>query len=240
MNVADSERLEGSLEALGFRAMRRLRDEGEGKAKRKAAAADAVDVVVLNTCSIRERAEQKVYSHLGPHAKRKREGARVCLVVAGCVAQQEGARLLRRVPEVDIVMGPQYANRLPELLERAMEHGEQVVATAAAHISEDAAAPRRGSAVCAWVNIIYGCNERCTYCVVPGTRGVEQSRPPDAILAEMRDLAARGYREVTLLGQNVDVHGRDMTPALHRRATSSRPRSTASSACASSRRTRAT
>lgn len=193
MNAADSERLEGSLRDIGLE---------------PAEDANTADLVVLNTCSIREKAESKVYSALGPHAKRQN----CTIVVAGCVAQQEGRRLARRVPQVDIVMGPQYANRLEELLER-VQWGEQVVATDPAVITEDAhlgVRPRRSSSVSAWVNVMYGCNERCTYCVVPGTRGVQQSRTPEAILKELKSLEMDGYREATLLGQNVDAYGRDL------------------------------
>ena len=212
MNAADSERLEGSLRQLG------LVEAPDPK---------LANVVVLNTCSIREHAETKVYSYVGPQAKRKRNGEDVTIVVAGCVAQQEGARLLRRAPEVDVVMGPQYANRLPDVLERAMVHGEQVAATSASYGATSTStaasgaaldaptAPRRASGVVAWVTITHGCNERCTYCVVPNTRGVEQSRAPDEILAEIDELGNRGYREVTLLGQNVDAYGRDMRPRRH-------------------------
>jgi tRNA-2-methylthio-N6-dimethylallyladenosine synthase len=191
MNQADSERMEGQLQALGIRRL------GEEEVKRKP------DVVVLNTCSIRDRAEQKVYSHIGPHAKRKREGDDVVIVVAGCVAQQEGEALLRRAPEVDLVMGPQYANRLADLLED-VSNGNQVVATDAAHIMEDSTKPRRSSSVAGWVNVIYGCNERCTYCIVPTTRGVEQSRPVESIVVEVKQLVSQGYKEITLLGQNIE------------------------------------
>ena len=125
------------------------------------------------------------------------------IVVAGCVAQQEGQKLLRRVPEIDLVMGPQYANRIGDLLED-VSNGNQVVATEASHIMEDSTKPRRGSSVAAWVNVIYGCNERCTYCIVPTTRGVEQSRPVESIMKEVEDLIAQGYKEVTLLGQNIE------------------------------------
>lgn len=209
MNAADSERMAGSLEAIGFQ---RLDDARAPPADGSAPPAQGkADIVVINTCSIRDHAEQKVYSLLGPYAIRKRAGEAVGIVVAGCVAQQEGARLLRRVPEVDVVMGPQYSNRLGDLLEDAL-NGNQVVATEPTYIMEDVTKPRRGSAVCAWVNVIYGCNERCTYCVVPGTRGVEQSRPMESIRKEMEELAAAGYKEVTLLGQNVDAYGRDMAP----------------------------
>jgi len=106
-------------------------------------------------------------------------------------------------------MGPQHANRLKDLLESVFE-GNQVVATESVHIIEDITQPRRDSKVTAWVNVIYGCNERCTYCVVPNVRGIEQSRTPSAILAEMEELARQGYKEITLLGQNIDAYGRDL------------------------------
>jgi len=206
MNVADSERIEGQLLSLGIRPLREEEEKAKKKRDRK-----KPDVVVLNTCSIRDHAEQKVYSYIGPYAKRKREGEDVTIIVAGCVAQQEGENLLRRCPEVDLVMGPQYANRIADLLED-VSYGNQVVATEAAHVMEDSTKPRRGSAVCGWVNIIYGCNERCTYCIVPTTRGVEQSRPAESIVEEVEELVGRGYKEVTLLGQNIDAYGRDMIP----------------------------
>lgn len=192
MNIADSERMEGQLQNLGIRPYDEIIDK-----KRK------VDLVVLNTCSIRDHAEQKVYSYIGPYAKRKREGEDVTIIVAGCVAQQEGRSLLRRAPEVDLVMGPQFANRLGDLLED-VANGNQVVATEASHIMEDSTKPRRSSTVAAWVNVIYGCNERCTYCIVPTTRGVEQSRPVESIVQEVTELVSQGYKEVTLLGQNIE------------------------------------
>lgn len=198
MNRADSERMEGQLQSLGIR----QHTEGDD---------DKPNVVVLNTCSIRDHAEQKVYSYIGPHAKRKREGEDVTIIVAGCVAQQEGENLLRRCPEVDLVMGPQYANRIGDLLED-VSNGNQVVATEATHIMEDSTKPRRQSTVAAWVNVIYGCNERCTFCIVPTTRGVEQSRPVESIMAEITELVEQGYKEVTLLGQNIDAFGRDQIP----------------------------
>jgi tRNA-2-methylthio-N6-dimethylallyladenosine synthase len=176
---------------------------------RQAEAELEADLVLYNTCTIRDNAEQKVYSYLGRQAQRKRSNPALTLVVAGCVAQQEGEALLRRVPELDLVMGPQHANRLGTLLER-VEQGQQVVATEEHHILEDITTARRDSQVCAWVNVIYGCNERCTYCVVPSVRGREQSRLPQAIRLEIEGLAARGFREVTLLGQNIDAYGRDL------------------------------
>ena len=194
MNKADSERMAGIMEDKGFQWC----DTPEH-----------ADVVLYNTCSIRDNAEQKVYSYLGRQAKRKKNNPNLTLVLAGCVAQQEGEALLRRVPELDLVMGPQYANQLDSLLDQVFA-GNQVVATDPIHIVEDITKPRRDSTVTAWVNVIYGCNERCTYCVVPGVRGVEQSRTPDAILTEMEELGRQGYTEVTLLGQNIDAYGRDL------------------------------
>ncbi|MBD0270144.1 MAG: tRNA (N6-isopentenyl adenosine(37)-C2)-methylthiotransferase MiaB [Cyanobacteria bacterium Co-bin8] len=197
MNKADSERMAGILDAMG---MEWAEDPNQA------------DVILYNTCTIRDNAEQKVYSYLGRQAKRKQEEPGLTLIVAGCVAQQEGESLLRRVPELDLVMGPQHANRLEDLLEQVFEGG-QVVATDAVDILEDITKPRRDSAITAWVNVIYGCNERCTYCVVPSVRGVEQSRTPEAIRAEMEDLSRQGFKEVTLLGQNIDAYGRDLPGA---------------------------
>ena len=194
MNKADSERMAGILEGMGFDWVN---------------TPEQADLILYNTCTIRDNAEQKVYSYLGRQAKRKHEQPDLTLIVAGCVAQQEGELLLRRVPEVDLVMGPQHANRLQDLLEQVFD-GNQVVATEPVHIFEDITKPRRDSTVTAWVNVIYGCNERCTYCVVPNVRGVEQSRTPEAIRAEMEALGHQGFKEVTLLGQNIDAYGRDL------------------------------
>jgi tRNA-2-methylthio-N6-dimethylallyladenosine synthase len=194
MNKADSERMAGILEEMGFQW-----SEDPNQA----------DVILYNTCTIRDNAEQRVYSHLGKQARRKHEKPDLTLVLAGCVAQQEGEALLRRVPELDLVMGPQHANRLQDLLEQVFR-GNQVVATESVHILEDITQPRRDSRITAWVNVIYGCNERCTYCVVPNVRGVEQSRTPEAIRAEMEELGRQGFKEITLLGQNIDAYGRDL------------------------------
>ncbi|MDX1976359.1 MAG: tRNA (N6-isopentenyl adenosine(37)-C2)-methylthiotransferase MiaB [Pseudanabaenaceae cyanobacterium bins.68] len=194
MNKADSERMAGVLEHLGYQNT----EEPE-----------EANLILYNTCSIRDNAEQKVYSYLGRQALRKRNQPDLVLAVAGCVAQQQGEALLRRVPELDLVMGPQHVNRLAELLAR-VEQGNQVVATDQAHIEEDITTPRRHSTVTAWVNVIYGCNETCTYCIVPRVRGQEQSRSPEAIYQEIQTLATQGYKEITLLGQNIDAYGRDL------------------------------
>ncbi len=197
MNKADSERMAGILETIGYSSTEE---------------ADDADLVLYNTCSIRDNAEQKVYSYLGRQAKRKHKNPNLTLVVAGCVAQQEGEALLRRVPELDLVMGPQHVNRLDDLLAQVF-NGNQVSATESAYIEEDITTPRRHSLITAWVNVIYGCNESCTYCIVPRVRGSEQSRTPEAILQEVQALAAQGYKEITLLGQNIDAYGRDLAPS---------------------------
>ncbi|KAK9841311.1 hypothetical protein WJX74_003675 [Apatococcus lobatus] len=195
MNLADSERIAGALDAEGYSC---------------AADASDADVLIYNTCSIRDKAEQKVYSALGRQAKRKRARmGDLKLVLAGCVASQEGAALLRRIPELDLVMGPHHANRIHQLLEQ-VDQGAQVVATEEIPLQEDITVPRRDSDLTAWVNVIHGCNERCTYCVVPNTRGNEQSRLPTDIRREMLGLGEAGYQEVTLLGQNIDAYGRDL------------------------------
>ena len=193
MNKADSERMSGILQTMGYQLA-----EEELKA----------DLILYNTCTIRDNAEQKVYSYLGRQARRKKSDPNLKIIIAGCLAQQEGETLLRRVPEVDLVMGPQHANRLETLLNQ-VDNGHQVLATDEQHIYEDIATARRESAICGWVNIIYGCNERCTYCVVPSVRGKEQSRTPQAIKHEIEELARIGYKEITLLGQNIDAYGRD-------------------------------
>jgi tRNA-2-methylthio-N6-dimethylallyladenosine synthase len=197
MNKADSERMAGVLEEMGYQ---------------WAEQPDDASVILYNTCTIRDNAEQKVYSYLGRQAKRKHREPDLTLIVAGCVAQQEGEALLHRVPELDLVMGPQHANRLQELLEQVFD-GHQVVATEPIQIVEDITKPRRDSTVTSWVNVIYGCNERCTYCVVPNVRGIEQSRTPEAIRADMEALGQQGFKEATLLGQNIDAYGRDLPGA---------------------------
>ncbi|MBW3042485.1 tRNA (N6-isopentenyl adenosine(37)-C2)-methylthiotransferase MiaB [Prochlorococcus marinus] len=193
MNKADSERMSGILQKMGYQLA-----EEELKA----------DLILYNTCTIRDNAEQKVYSYLGRQARRKKLDPHLKIIIAGCLAQQEGETLLRRVPEIDLVMGPQHANRLETLLNQ-VDNGHQVLATDEQHIYEDITTARRESDICAWVNIIYGCNERCTYCVVPSVRGKEQSRTPQAIKNEIEKLARIGYKEITLLGQNIDAYGRD-------------------------------
>ncbi len=210
MNVYDAERMADALAPDGYV---------------PAASADDADLIVLNTCHIREKAAEKVYSELGRIRKMKQETGRAPLVaVAGCVAQAEGAEILRRAPVVDLVVGPQSYQRLPELVRQARQ-GRRPVDTdfAVEEKFESLAAPApkaiRGRGVTAFVTVQEGCDKFCAFCVVPYTRGAEASRPAAQVVAETERLVAAGVREVTLLGQNVDAYhgegpdGRDWTLA---------------------------
>jgi len=197
MNVYDSDRMADVLTPLGYG----MTDSPIG-----------ADLVVLNTCHIREKATEKVYSELGLIKEMKQEkaltGAAMTVVVAGCVAQAEGAEIMRRQPAVDLVVGPQAYHQLPELIARThRSRGERLAADFAAEEKFDAlSAARNPSGVTAFLTVQEGCDKFCTFCVVPYTRGAEWSRPPEAILAEARSLAAQGVREITLLGQNVNAY----------------------------------
>ncbi|MGA0533627.1 tRNA (N6-isopentenyl adenosine(37)-C2)-methylthiotransferase MiaB [Hansschlegelia sp. KR7-227] len=197
MNVYDAERMADALAPEGYVA---------------AESAEDADVIVLNTCHIREKAAEKVYSELGRIRKMKAETGRAPLVaVAGCVAQAEGAEILKRASVVDLVVGPQSIQRLPELLRQA-KAGARPVDTdfAVEEKFERLAAPApkaiRGRGVTAFLTVQEGCDKFCTFCVVPYTRGAEASRPVAQVVAEAERLAAAGVREITLLGQNVDAY----------------------------------
>ncbi|MEJ0073871.1 MAG: tRNA (N6-isopentenyl adenosine(37)-C2)-methylthiotransferase MiaB [Alphaproteobacteria bacterium] len=180
------------------------------------AAPDDADLIILNTCHIREKAAEKVYSELGRVRQLKegaaREGRRVTVAVAGCVAQAEGAEIIRRAPVVDLVVGPQSYHRLPDLLarkDRAVET-EFPVEDKFDFLPAPSKAATRARGVTAFVTVQEGCDKFCTFCVVPYTRGAEISRPVEKILDEVRNLADAGVREVTLIGQNVNAyHGED-------------------------------
>src|SRR5579864_1518949 len=179
-----------------------------------AAAADA-DLIILNTCHIREKAVEKVYSDLGRIAKLKqkaaREGRNLMVAVAGCVAQAEGEEILRRAPVVDVVVGPQNYHHLPALLALA-EAGDRPVDTEFPledkfdHLTAAPASASRARGVCAFVTIQEGCDKFCTFCVVPYTRGAEASRPVSKVVAEVERLVEAGIREITLIGQNVNAY----------------------------------
>ena len=177
---------------------------------------EEADLVVLNTCHIRERAAEKIYSELGKIREMKEAAGRpVTLAVAGCVAQAEGAEIIRRQRAVDLVVGPQSYHRLPELVRRARARSGVVdtdfpVESKFDHLAAPSAAKTRSRGVSAFVTVQEGCDKFCSFCVVPYTRGAETSRPPEAVAAEVRALLDAGVREVTLLGQNVNAyHGVD-------------------------------
>ena len=214
MTVYDSHRMADTLAPAGFV---------------ETATPDDADLIILNTCHIREKAADKVYSELGRMRVLKEtaaaEGRRVTIAVAGCVAQAEGEEIVRRVPAVDLVVGPQSYHRLPEMIERAA-HGkvqktqvdtEFPVEDKFEHLAAPSRAATRKRGVSAFITVQEGCDKFCTFCVVPYTRGAEVSRPVEKIVAEAEHLADAGVREITLIGQNVnayhgdDEHGRPST-----------------------------
>ena len=200
MNVHDSEKMAGILKGEGYE----LTDDHK-----------EADLVLYNTCSVREKAEQKFLSDLGrlknttnhnKPAKPAKPNRKI--VVAGCIAQQMGAEIIRRAPHVDIVLGPQnyhqLAQKLRESEEGALAH--RVAVEDNPELQDQELPVLRSARPRAWINIMYGCNNFCTYCIVPHTRGREKSRPAASIIAEAEALAGEGYKEITLLGQNVNSY----------------------------------
>ena len=168
---------------------------------------EEADLVVINTCSIREKAQEKVFSDLGRIRDVKKLHPEMRIAVGGCVATQEGDGILKRAPYVDAVFGPQTLHRLPELLRKREETGRAQVDVSFPEIEKfDHLPVPHAQGATAFVSIMEGCSKYCSYCVVPYTRGIERSRDPETILAEVRSLFANGYREVTLLGQNVNSY----------------------------------
>jgi tRNA-2-methylthio-N6-dimethylallyladenosine synthase len=192
MNEYDSEKISDVLrEAQGFELTAQPED---------------ADIIVFNTCSVREKAQEKVFADLGrvKHLKQARPG--VMIAVGGCVASQEGPALVARAPFVDVVFGPQTLHRLPQLLERRRESGRPQVDVSFPQIEKfDDLPPARVSGAAAFVSIMEGCSKYCSFCVVPYTRGEEVSRPFEDVVAEIDGLVQQGVREVTLLGQNVNA-----------------------------------
>ena len=199
MNVHDSERMAGMMDSLGYEST---------------AAADGADVIVLNTCAVRERPEHKLYSELGVLRKLKKDNPNLVIGVAGCMAQRDADSIRSRVPEVDILLGPRNIHHLPHLLRqtlRSNDTGREYADGLDLECDPTPATPvRRTSAISAYVDIIFGCNFNCTYCAVPSARGREVSRSPQEVLDEVRQLSDLGYREITLLGQTVNAYGHDL------------------------------
>jgi len=166
---------------------------------------EEADVLLLNTCSIREKAQEKVFSQLGQWNKLKEKNPNLVIGVGGCVASQEGEALKKRAPQVDVVFGPQTLHRLPDLIDQVREQGKSVVDISFPAIEKfDNLPPPKVEGPCAFVSIMEGCSKYCSYCVVPYTRGEEISRPLNDVLVEIMQLADKGVKEVTLLGQNVN------------------------------------
>ncbi|MDQ3592323.1 MAG: radical SAM protein, partial [Actinomycetota bacterium] len=193
MNVHDSERLAGLLEEAGYA---------------RAATDTQADVVVFNTCAVRENADNRLYGNLGHLAPVKADRPGMQIAVGGCLAQKDRQEITRRAPWVDVVFGTHNIGSLPVLLERARIAEEaQVEILEALEVFPSTLPTRREQPYAAWVSISVGCNNTCTFCIVPSLRGTERDRPPGDVLAEVRALVADGVIEVTLLGQNVNSYG---------------------------------
>lgn len=195
MNEHDSERIAGMLEEMGMTS---------------APTPEDADLLVYNTCSIREKADTRLAGHLGNAARLKKERPSRLVVVAGCLAQSRRDEFFADFPVVDVLVGPQSLHELPGLLDQRLAEGRGVGAYAEATTRWSAELPRvRVDGPCAWVQVVAGCSNFCTYCIVPHVRGPEASRPAGDILGEVTGLAAAGVREVTLLGQNVNSYGKE-------------------------------
>ena len=202
-NVADGQKLMGMLEASGFTL---TQDPKEA------------DLVLLNTCAIREHAEDRVFGNLGALTHTKKENPEQVICLCGCMAQEPrvSERIKKSYPHVDLVFGPQALWKFPELLWQVYETKKRVFSVQDEHgtIAEGIPVVRE-KGVKAWVSIMYGCNNFCSYCIVPYVRGRERSRDPQAVLAEVRQLVEAGYKDITLLGQNVNSYGNDLDLDYH-------------------------
>ena len=195
MNVHDSERMAGLLEQAGYD---------------RAADPDAADVVVFNTCAVRENADNKLYGNLGHLRPAKQANPDMQIAVGGCLAQKDRETIVRKAPWVDVVFGTHNVHALPTLLERARHNARAEVEIAdALEVFPSTLPARRESAYAGWVSISVGCNNTCTFCIVPSLRGAERDRRPGDVLAEVEAIVADGVLEVTLLGQNVNAYGVD-------------------------------
>jgi len=203
MNEHDTETMKGMLEEMGYAWADDRRD---------------ADIILLNTCAIRENAEDKVFGELGHLKSLKLEKPDLILGVCGCMSQEEGVvnRILERHQHVDLIFGTHNIHRLPELLREAIFAKEMVVEVWSKEGDIIENLPKKRAGLKAWVNIMYGCDKFCTYCIVPYTRGKERSRRPEDVIAEVRELARQGYKEITLLGQNVNAYGKDFEDIEYR------------------------
>jgi tRNA-2-methylthio-N6-dimethylallyladenosine synthase len=202
MNERDAETLRGFLDEMGY-------EETGNK--------EEADLLIMNTCAVRQKAEEKVFGLIGKLGRLKEKNPDMVVAVCGCMVQQEAVarKIKKRYPFVDLIFGTHNIAAFPELLQRAGESAEPVLDLwdEAGEVEEGLPVSRRDG-VKAWVNITYGCNNYCSYCIVPYVRGRERSRLPGDILAEVKELAAGNYKEVTLLGQNVNSYGKDLQELL--------------------------
>jgi tRNA-2-methylthio-N6-dimethylallyladenosine synthase len=198
MNEYDSERVAGLLRQSDYELTDRAED---------------ADLIILNTCSIREKAEDKVYSQLGALKHLKRANPELVIGVMGCMAQLQQGRIQERAPYVDLVFGSPAIARVQDLVARVRRERRPVLETREGPLIKITARPEGAGRLKAFVTVMEGCEKHCTFCVVPTTRGRERSHPPAVIVQEIRELVARGCREVTLLGQTVNAYGRDLSPA---------------------------
>ena len=196
MNEHDTETIKGLLEAMGY----------VGTEDRKEA-----DLILFNTCAVRENAEDKVFGELGHMKVLKQQRPGLMLGVCGCMSQEEAVvnRILSKHPFVDMIFGTHNIHRLPHIIKEAAFSKEMVIEVSSKEGDIIENLPKKREGIKAWVNIMYGCDKFCTYCIVPYTRGKERSRRPEDVLAEVRDLARQGFQEVMLLGQNVNAYGKD-------------------------------
>jgi len=199
MNKYDSERIAGMLQQADYELTADL---------------EQAHLVLLNTCSVRDKAEQKFYSELGHLKRLKRKRPEMLIGVCGCIPQRARGEILARAPYVDLVFGTLNVSRVLELVRQVEEQHQPVLEITDKVLDDDLGAlpVARDSRVTAFVSVMHGCNKRCSFCVVPNTRGPQVSRPPQVVLDEIRGLAQAGYREVTLVGQNVNAYGIDFRP----------------------------
>ncbi|CAH1197732.1 tRNA-2-methylthio-N(6)-dimethylallyladenosine synthase [Paenibacillus plantiphilus] len=203
MNEHDTEVMKGMFEGMGYTAT-------EDR--------NIADVILLNTCAVRENAEDKVFGELGHLKHLKLEKPELILGVCGCMSQEESVvgRIMQKHSFVDLIFGTHNIHRLPHLLQDAMFGKEMVVEVWSKEGDIVENLPKKREGMRAWVNIMYGCDKFCTYCIVPYTRGKERSRRPEDVIAEVRDLARQGFKEITLLGQNVNAYGKDFEDIQYR------------------------
>ncbi len=202
MNEEDSEKISGLLKGIGY-----IRTEVKEEA----------DIIIFNTCCVRENAEQKVYGHLGALKALKRQNPNLLIVVCGCMMQQKDMpeKIIKKFPHVDIITGSFNSYKLPEYIERVKKDGNSIIEIwdKEKGIIEGMPVDRK-SDIKAFVTIMYGCNNFCSYCIVPYVRGRERSRSPENIINEIKDLVSKGYKEITLLGQNVNSYGKGLEPEI--------------------------